>query len=130
MTAMMKLLKPDSSDPVYIAKLKEVILEDFAKRTNSNVDGNFLLLATALDPWWKDLKGITKESRERAFGRLKKEMMSLQPSTSSGAEQEQQSKQKRRLLDFYASDESIEEEDELDAELSRLLIDSLSICNL
>ena len=34
MTAMMKLLKPDSSDPVYIAKLKEVILEDFAKRTN------------------------------------------------------------------------------------------------
>ena len=73
---------------------------------------------------------ITKESRDRAFGRLKSEMMSLQPSTSSGTEQEQQSKPKRRLLDFDASDESIEEKDELDAELSRLLIDKLSICNL
>ena len=76
------------------------------------------------------MKVITKESRDRAFGRLKKEMMSLQPSTSSGTEQEQQSKPKRRLLDFDASDESIEEKDELDAELSRLLIDKLSICNL
>ena len=75
------------------------------------------------------MKVKTKESRDRAFGRLKK-MMSLQPSTSSGTEQEQQSKPKRRLLDFDASDESIEEEDELDAELSRLLIDKLSICNL
>ena len=130
MAAMKKLLKPDNSDPVYIAKLKEVILEDFVKRANSNIDGNFLLLATALDPRWKDLKVITKESRERAFGRLKKEMMSLQPSTSSGTEQEQESKPKKRLLDFDASDESIEEEDELDAELSRLLIDKLSICNL
>ena len=130
MAAMKKLLKPDNSDPVYIAKLKEVILEDFVKRANSNIDGNFLLLATALDPRWKDLKVITKESRDRAFGRLKKEMMSLQPSTSSGTEQEQESKPKRRLLDFDASDESIEEEDELDAELSRLLIDKLSICNL
>ena len=107
-----------------------LILEDFVKRANSNIDGNFLLLATALDPRWKDLKVITKESRDRAFGRLKNEMMSLQPSTSSGTEQEQQSKPKRRLLDFDASDESIEEEDELDAELSRLLIDKLSICNL
>ena len=130
MAAMKKLLKPDNSDPVYIAKLKEVILEDFVKRANSNIDGNFLLLATALDPRWKDLKVITKESRDRALGRLKKEMMSLQPSTSSGTEQEQESKPKRRLLDFDASDESIEEEDELDAELSRLLIDKLSICNL
>ena len=34
---------------------------------------------------------------------------------------------KRRLLDFDESDESIEEEDELDAELSRLLIDKISI---
>ena len=32
-----------------------------------------------------------------------------------------------RLLDFDESDESIEEEDELDAELSRLLIDKISI---
>ena len=37
--------------------------------------------------------------------------------------------EKRRMLDFDKSDESLEDEDELDAELSRLLIDKLSICN-
>ena len=37
MAAMKKLLKHDNSDPVYIAKLKEVILEDFVKRANSNI---------------------------------------------------------------------------------------------
>ena len=33
-----KLLNPDISDQVYIAKLKDAILEDFIKRTNSKVD--------------------------------------------------------------------------------------------
>ena len=37
---------------------------------------------------------------------------------------------KRRLLDFDESDEILDEEDELDAELSRLMIEKLSICNL
>ena len=40
---------------------------------------------------------------------------------------QQPSKPKRRLVDFGESDESIEEEDELDAELSSLLIDKLKL---
>ena len=46
------------------------------------------------------------------------------------AAQEQTSKPKRRMVDFNKSDESLEEEDELDAELSFLFIDKLSIFNL
>ena len=46
------------------------------------------------------------------------------------AAQERPSKPKRRMVDFDESDESIKEEDELYAELSRLLIDKLSIFNL
>ena len=46
---------------------------------------------------------------------------------SHSAAQERPSKPKRRLLDFDESDESIEEEDELDAELSLLLIDRLKL---
>ena len=42
---------------------------------------------------------------------------------------EQPSKPKRRPVEFNESDENIEEEDELDSELSRLLIDKLSIFN-
>ena len=56
------------------------------------------------------------------------EMMSLELSTSSA--QERPSKPKRSLVDFDESDESFEEDDELDAELSRLLIDKLNIFNL
>jgi len=40
------------------------------------------------------------------------------------------SEPKRRLLDLDESDEILNEEDELDAELSRLMIEKLSICNL
>ena len=46
------------------------------------------------------------------------------------AAQERSSDPKRRLLDFDESDEILDEEDELDAELSRLMIEKLSICNL
>ena len=63
---------------------------------------------------------ISNEARDRAFGRLKTE-----PSTFSA--QERPSKPIKRLLNFDESDESIEEEDELDAELSRLLIDKLKL---
>ena len=55
-------------------------------------------------------------------------MMSLESSTSSA--QEQPSKPKRRLVDFDESNESLEEEDILDAVLSFLLIDKLSIFKL
>ena len=59
-------------------------------------------------------------------------MMTLEPPTSSA--QELPSKpslvQEETKLDFDKSDESIEEENLLDAELSRLLIDKLSIFNL
>ena len=55
-------------------------------------------------------------------------MMSLELSTSSA--QERPSKPKSRLLDFNESDESLEEEDRLDTELSSLLLGKLSISNL
>ena len=49
---------------------------------------------------------------------------------SQSAAQQLPFEPKRRLLDFDESDEILDEEDELDAELSRLMIEKLSICNL
>ena len=122
MASMKKLLKEDLSDPVYIGKMKEAILEDFTTRLNTNVDGNFLLLATALDPHWKDLKVISKEGRERAFKRLREEMSSLEKFSRAKKDEPAPSKPKRRLLDFDESDEELEEEkDALDTELTRFL---------
>ena len=54
----------------------------------------------------------------------------LTKNRSHSAAQERPYKPKRSLSDFDESDESIEEYDELDAELSRFLIDKLSILNL
>ena len=45
---MKKMLQEDSSDPLYIARMKEVILEDFNRRVAKNIDKDFFLLATAL----------------------------------------------------------------------------------
>ena len=118
MAAMKKMLKEDSSDPVYIAKMKETILDDFTARINKNVDGNFLLLATALDPHWKDLKVINKVGRDKTFKRLREAMSSLE--MSSRADAVDAPKPKRRLLDFDPSDEESDEDtDLLDTELSR-----------
>ena len=46
------------------------------------------------------------------------------------AVQQQPFEPKRRLLDFDESEEILDEEDELDAELTRLMIEKLSTCNL
>ena len=49
---------------------------------------------------------------------------------SQSAAQQRPFEPKRRLLDFDESDEILDEEDELDAELSRLMIEEVSIFNL
>ena len=41
-----------------------------------DLNGNFLLLATALDLRWKDLKVISKEERDRVLGRLSVHLLS------------------------------------------------------
>ena len=56
---------------------------------------------------------------------LKNSTRVLAKNWSHSAAQERPSKPKRRLLDFNEFDESIEEENELDAELSRLLTNSV-----
>ena len=38
------------------------------------MDGDFLHLATALDPQWKDLKVNNKSGREGCWGQLKAEL--------------------------------------------------------
>ena len=54
--------------------MKEGILEAFVARANNNVDGDFLQLATALDPQWKDLKVNNKSGREGCWCKLRAEL--------------------------------------------------------
>ena len=43
-------------------------------RANNNIDGDFLHLATALDPQWKDLKVNNKCGREGCWRKLRAEL--------------------------------------------------------
>ena len=115
--SMKKMMQEDSSDPVYIARMKRVILEDFNRRVAKNIDTDFFLSATALDPRWKDLKMIKRNERDLVFGRIQSEMSSLEKSNL--AAEEVKNKPKRRLLDFDESDEESSEEDPVEAELKR-----------
>ena len=115
---MKKMLQEDSSDPLYIARMKEVILEDFNRRVAKNIDTDFFLLATALDPRWKDLKMIRRSERDLVFTRLQREMSILTKPNLPAEEVVSNKPKKRRLLDFDESDdEESNEEDPMEAEL-------------
>ena len=117
---MKKMLQEDSSDPLYIARMKEVILEDFNRRVAKNIDTDFFLLATALDPRWKDLKMIRRSERDLVFTRLQREMSILTKPNLPAEEVSKEPPKKRRLLDFDESDdEESNEEDPMEAELKR-----------
>ena len=116
--SMKKMMQVDSNDSVYIAKLKEVILNEFNKRIATNVDVDFFALAAFLDPRWKDLRMIKKQDRDRAIERIEEEMNSLEKTSQPTREVEPAPK--RRLLDFDESDEEGDEETEaMAAELRR-----------
>ena len=82
--SLKKLLKIDSEDAVYIAHMKEVVLDDFKQRIADNLNGDVLLKCTALDPRFKSMKIVeNKEAREAIFKKLKKDPKE----TASGTEE-------------------------------------------
>ena len=114
---MKKMMQVESSDSVYMANMKTVILNDFNKRIATNVDVDFFLLAALLDPRWKELKMVRKPQRDEAYERVRKEMSDL--GSSLPVQEVSPKPKKRRLLDFDESDEEGGEDDALDAELRR-----------
>ena len=107
--------------------MKTVILNDFNKRIDKNVDQKFFLMATLLDPRWKELKMVRLPARDGAYERVRREMESL-PVKEMGpvkeVEVEPKPKKRKMLeLDFdNESDEDGDEDDALDAELRRFEI--------
>jgi len=101
--------------------MKTVILNDFNKRIDKNVDQKFFLMATLLDPRWKELKMVRQPARDGAYERVRREMESL---PVKEVEVEPKPKKRKMLeLDFdNESDEDGVEDDALDAELRRFEI--------
>ena len=97
-----------------IASLKEAILEDFVERANNNVDGDFLHLATALDPQWKDLKVNTKSGGEGCWRKLRAELDLQKREEDIARDKVDAPKPKRRLLDINESDDDSDGESKVD----------------
>ena len=98
--------------------MKEGILEAFVARANNNVDGDFLQLATALDPQWKDLKVNNKSGREGCWRKLRAELDLLKGEEDVARDKVDAPKPKRRLLDINESDNENDGQREMD-ELTR-----------
>ena len=117
--SLKKLLAASSEDPVFIARMKATILEDFTARSSKNLNFPFLLAASALDCRFKSLKVIeSKAGRERVYNKIEEEMRDMLDEMSRPIEKESLNdeivkKKKRKLcLDFDVSDEEEDEEEE------------------
>ena len=91
--------------------MKEGILEAFVARANNNVDGDFLQLATALDPQWKDLKVNNKSGREGCWRKLRAEL-DLQKGEEDVARDKADAQKPKRLLDINETDDESDGETE------------------
>ena len=116
--AMKKMMQVDSYGSIYIARLKEVILNDFNRKIEINVDVNFFLLAAFLDPRWKDLKMISQQKRDKASDMIRREMLTLKQQISTAKDMGSKPPKKMMLV-FDESDEEGDEDDAQDAELRR-----------
>ena len=111
-----ELLEKSKSDIKHIASLKEAFLEDFVERANNNVDGDFLHLATALDPQWKDLK---ESSREGCLRKMRAALDLLKGEEGVARDKVDAPKPKKRLLDKNESDDDSDGESKMDELTSR-----------
>ena len=108
---------------------KEAVLEDFVERGNNNVDGNFLHLATALDPQCKDLK---ESSREGCLRKMRAALDLLKGEEDVVRDKVDAPKPKRRLLDINESDDESDGESKISSrgfEISTFENEFLNCCN-
>ena len=73
-------------------------------RANNVLNNDFLHLATALDPQWKDLKENNKSGREGCWRKLRAELDLLKGEEDVARDKVDAPKPKRRLLDINESD--------------------------
>ena len=90
--------------------MKEAFLEDFAERANTNVYGDFLFLATALDRHWKQPKVNNKSGREGCWRKLRAELDLLKGEEDVARDNVDAPKLKRRLLDINESENESDEQ--------------------
>lgn len=104
---LLKCSVANDSDPVFIARFKENICSSLNSLREAAVANVNLCLATALDPRFKDLRSVPRESREPVWQDMNKELVSAADPTGMSS---RHPRKKKRLF-FYSDDDDASDED-------------------
>ena len=107
-------MKPSDEDPVYIAKLKENILDDFLIRVSEDVNFEVLEKCTALDVRYKNLKVVEKSRRNKVFETLESEMRVIKMCETSNEDSTATMVSKKQKMDLNFSESEDEDSTEYD----------------
>jgi hypothetical protein len=129
MKSIQKHLSTSEDEPTYISNMKEIILKDFKERTAKNLNYEFLIKASALDPRFRKLKFVDdKAMRELVFKKLQdeasehvKELLQaeVQDEEKEGEGGPDEVKRRKLGLDYDESDEEQEEDDSAEDTIKR-----------
>ena len=116
--SMVKHLKVDEEDPGYISEMKKIMLQDFRKRCEDNLDMKFLVKTTALDPRFKNLKVVEdKSARDKVFEELEAEAKAAPEKEVPETEVVKKKGKYEYGLDFDHSDEENSVQDDVKREV-------------
>uniref|UniRef100_A0A3B3Q6P6 HAT C-terminal dimerisation domain-containing protein n=1 Tax=Paramormyrops kingsleyae TaxID=1676925 RepID=A0A3B3Q6P6_9TELE len=103
------VMRVSDEDPAYVARFKTAFSKDLAEH-QADMNGEWLKLASGLDPRFKDLKCLSRGEREQVWSSLEKilEEGGLSANTPQPCEKHEPAKKKRILL--LGSDSDSEEE--------------------
>ncbi|KAI7807507.1 putative zinc finger BED domain-containing protein 1-like [Triplophysa rosa] len=103
------VMRVSDEDPAYVARFKTAFSKDLAER-QADMNGEWLKLASALDPRFKDLKCLSRGEREQVWSSLEKILQEegFSADTPQPCEEHEPTKKKRVLL--LGSDSDSEEE--------------------
>lgn len=102
------IMEVSDEDPAYVVRSKTTFKEDLASR-QENTNNEWLKLATALDPHFKDLKSLPKSEREEVWTTLRGMLHEQSPRRSLETSQDGPSRKKMSLLQMGSDSESDEE---------------------
>ncbi|XP_062289696.1 E3 SUMO-protein ligase ZBED1-like [Scomber scombrus] len=108
-----RLMEVSEDDPDYVCQFKEAFTSDLSKRKES-INTQWLKVATALDPRFKDLKCLPRSEREEVWRLIKEES-----AKQSYVEAKVSEPPKKKMSLLVASDSEDEEEAAADTPVAR-----------
>ncbi|XP_047660338.1 myosin heavy chain, skeletal muscle-like isoform X2 [Tachysurus fulvidraco] len=98
-------------DPAYVARFKTAFKKDLAER-QAVMNNEWLKLSSALDPRFKDLKGLARGDIQQVWSSLEKILQKAEPSTHTPQPSEENEPAKKRRILLLGSESDSESEEE------------------